>query len=148
MNSEKNGFDPEEIKKSEEKTKEMLEKMGYHSEEEKEIRWDDTPLLKYKEKLAERLRKDNPYWAETAYDKIAERDIYKINPILEKNLVEYVNGEPLSDIKIGSEQFSVNLIISLWKCPKDVLDALVALSMYSVDERIGRIKIMGSHVIK
>ena len=127
-------------KKIDDKIKDL---MGAEYEEKpREYHWDNSNLIAYKDKLVERMKKDNPHWAEGAYEEIAERDLKLINPILEKNLVEYINGEPLSNIEVGTEKFSVITILSLRRNIGGVIEALKDLSVYSVDEEEGRRRII------
>ena len=114
---------------------------------DKEYHWDNSNWNVYKDKLVERLRIDNPFWETAAYEKIAEDALHKISPILEKNLVEYINGEPLTDIKVGTEGFSVTTILKLRRNGGGVIEALKDLSIYSVDEIEGRTRILSSYQI-
>lgn len=119
-----------------------------YQEKKEEYRWDDGNLIQYKDKVAERLKKDDPYWAPEAYEKIASRDLPLINPIFEKNIVEYINGEPLTEIKVGSGEYGVNAILSLRRNAGGVLEALKDLSIYSVNEQEGLSRFTSRYTIK
>ena len=111
----------------------------------KEYHWDNSNWDVYKNKLTERLKIDNPYLNPNAYEKIAEEALHKINPILEKNLVEYINGEPFTDIEIGNEKFTLKEVLRLRKNIGGTLEALKDLSIYSVDESFGRTRILSRY---
>lgn len=114
----------------------------------KEYRWDDNGFMKYKEMLAKKLKEENPYWAEGAHEEIAERDLPLINPIFEKNLVEYINGDVYTDIPVGSENYTLRMVLSLRNNRGGVLEALKDLSIYSVDEQEGKSRIMARYALK
>lgn len=107
---------------------------------EKEYYWENPNWDAYKDKLIERLKSDKnvPVALNDAYyDEIATEALHKINPILEKNLVEYINGEPLSQIEVGTNKYTATTILSLRKYAGGVIEALKDLSVYSVDEEQG-----------
>ena len=114
----------------------------------KEYRWENNGFMKYKDQLIKKLREDEPNWADEAYSEIAERDLPLINPIFEKNLIEYINGEQLSDISVGSDNYSVLTVLSLRNRRGGVLEALKDLSVYSVDENEGRDRIASRFAVK
>ncbi len=116
-----------------------------YNDKPKEYHWDNPSWNVYKDKLAQRLKIENPYWASDAYENIAEEILSKINPVLEKNLVEYINGEPFSDIPIGTEKFTLKEVLRLRNNIGGTLEALKDLSIYSVDEQFGRTRIINRY---
>ncbi len=145
MNIDYNNKTQEELEKEiDDKIKSLMGDV----EKPKEYRWDDNGFMKYKDELAAKLKQENPYWALGAHEEIAERDLPLINPLLEKNLIEYIKGEQLSDIPVGSEKYTVSQILRIRNNMGGVLEAIKDLSIYAVDEEKGRTRIFGRYIIK
>ena len=84
------------------------------------------------------IKNSYPFISDTQAEKQAETLICTTNERLKKNLSEWINGQPISDIWIG--EYCINAIMSIRR-DKDFLSALEAMNLYLKDEEAGILKI-------
>lgn len=79
-------------------------------------------------KLEERVYFNNPIISHEGAKKIANRIIQRCPLELEKNVREWSEGKPISDIYIGN--LSVNKLLEIWDNPYAFPTAITAIALY------------------
>lgn len=84
--------------------------------------------------LRDALKRNNSILNDSTAHSLAEKLITQLDPRLEQNLKEWVEGRAISDLWIG--KYCVNAIMHI-RNDKDFLSALDAMNLYLQDERAG-----------
>lgn len=86
------------------------------------------------ERIITAIRRDSPLIKEKSATALAERVRDTTDSRLEKNVLEWIEGENITDIWIG--RYCINAIMSM-RGDRDFIDALEAMNLYLSDEKAG-----------
>jgi hypothetical protein len=90
------------------------------------------------EQLEKMLRRENPYWQESAYPMCAQRMKDTMDERLEEAVIAFAQDGTCMDVREG--EFSISGIRKLKHC--SFLDALFLMDDYMKNARLGRMRIM------
>lgn len=96
-----------------------------------------------KEKLVERIKKDNPIASDEWINNIV-KSFEDLDPRLEKNVQEYLNNDEISDIWI--DKYCVNSILKIRNNMGGILEAIIDLNVYSKDKEKGETLIWHKYI--